>query len=137
MVEPFIDSSLRDEVGQLKLPVRDDGTLPSWRVTPFTGGIDEKQQVEQNTNSQAANEGTQSSTQSASEPGVIASAINAAPTVDIVQRIFEDRRFESHLLNFLVQRMDPRQASREGNENEEEFEGSVVPPPTYREDRTS
>jgi len=44
----------------------------------------------------------------------------------LIQRIFEDRRFEHQLLSFISQRMDaPRQ-------DVDELEGSIAPPPTYQ-----
>ena len=44
----------------------------------------------------------------------------------LIQRIFEDRRFEHQLLSFISQRMDaPRQ-------DVDEAEGSIASPPTYQ-----
>jgi len=122
-----------DEAEESQLTVA--GLPPSWRVAPFMGSIGKYQQSKKKSGLQSSDvPGTQGS----HAPGLAleshppdnigaTSSINSTPMVDM-QTVFQDRRFEGHLLRFIMQRINSR-----GGHDEDEGEGSVAPPPTYRE----
>ena len=115
--EPFtaheVDQSIR--VGDIKSW---SGLIPlSWRINPFRDGLpDEAQKASASRTSPGGD--TPENRDDAEEDS------NAD-----LRRIFEDRRHEARLLQFLASRMDPVR-EQEHAENRDEV-GSEAPPPTY------
>jgi len=117
------------------------GLPPSWHVTPFVGSISEHRQSETKSGHQSGRD-VQLGTQGSHAPAQAlvshpldnvgaTSWANNIPTMDM-QAVFQDRRFEGHLLRFIMQRINSR-----GGRGEDNDEGSVAPPPTYREARST
>jgi len=116
----------RDPAGTVDPFVRgdpkEDYTL---HVEPFIRAADEKAAA------RAVPEPLFGQPASSSQPSPVIPGTSSESTDMDLQRLFEDRRFEGQLLTLIAQRMDPPGA----HGYEDEFEGSVMPPPTYREER--
>ena len=111
--EPFIayevDQSIR--VGDIKSW---SGLIPlSWRINPFRDGLPDE---------------AQKASASRIPPSGNRDDAEEDSNADL-RRIFEDRRHEARLLQFLASRMDPVR-EQEHAENRDEV-GSEAPPPTY------